>query len=254
MALEFTGKSRALTAGGLANSANDLGVKAPEIWAVLAVETKGCGFLANRRPPILYERHVFSRLTNGRFDDGDISSRTSGGYGPGGMAQYDRLARAMALDRNAALQSASWGLSQVMGFNFHLAGFAGVEAMIGAMCDSEDNQLLAFATFLKNSKLDSALQIHDWTSLARGYNGPQFAENQYDAKLRGEFQKYSIGALPDLTIRACQVYLTFQGFHPGQVDGAMGSQTRDALRQFQAKNGLPDTGLADDGTLAALTL
>jgi hypothetical protein len=252
MPLEFAGVTRAITPDGFATAADDLGVKAPEIWTVLAVETSGCGFLPDRRPLILYERHIFSRLTGGRFDDGDISSPTPGGYGHTGAAQYDRLSRAIALNRDAALKSASWGLAQIMGMNFGLAGFAGVEEMVTAMCDSEDSQLLAFAAFLKSSKLDTALRIHDWTTFARGYNGPNYAENHYDTKLQGEFQKFSTGALPDLSTRAAQLYLTIRGFHPGPVDGVAGSLTRDALRQFQQANRLPVSGLSDDATLAAL--
>jgi hypothetical protein len=252
MPLEFTGKSLAITSGGLAVASNNLGVQAPEIWTVFAVETSGCGFLPDRRPPILYERHIFSRLTDGRFDDGDISDPNPGGYGPSGAPQYNRLARAIALDRNAALQSASWGLAQIMGMNFRLAGFDSVEEMVAALCDAEDSQLLAFAAFLKSSKLDSSLQTHDWTSLARGYNGPNFAVNQYDVKLGNQFQKFSAGPLPDLTTRAAQLYLTFRGFDPGPVDGVAGSRTRDALNRFQQANGLPVTGLADPATLARL--
>lgn len=251
--MDFVGRSVALTNDGLAAVAIDLNVNAPEIWTVLAVETSGCGFIADRRPPILYERHIFSRLTKSKFDDGDISDPTPGGYGPGGATQYDRLARAIELDREAALESASWGLGQIMGMNYQAAGFNSVEAMVAAMCDTEDAQLLAFASFLKASKLDTALKIHDWTSLARGYNGPSYAQNQYDTKLRGEFQKLSTGAVPDLAIRAAQLYLIFRGFHPGPVDGMAGSLTRAALQQFQQKVGLPQTGSVDDATLDALT-
>src|SRR5580693_4863739 len=82
----------------------------------------------------------------------------------------------------------------------------GVEDMVSAMCDSEDSQLLAFAAFLKSSKLAAALQINDWTTFARGYNGPNFAQNHYDSNLRGEFQKFSAGALPDIATRAAQLY------------------------------------------------
>jgi hypothetical protein len=252
MPLEFSGRSLPLSLTGLVKTEVSLRAKVPEIWTVLAVETSGCGFLPDRRPPILYERHIFSRLTGGRFNDGDISDPTPGGYGPSGAPQYDRLARAIALDRNAALQSASWGLAQIMGMNFHLAGFDGVEDMVAALCDAEDSQLLAFAAFLKSSKLDSSLQTHDWTSLARGYNGPNFAVNQYDVKLRNQFQKFSAGPLPDLTTRAAQLYLTFRGFDPGPVDGVQGSRTRDALNQFQQTRGLAVTGIADPATLAAL--
>src|ERR1700722_1769208 len=109
---DFTGTSLALSQAGLGRAAQALSTGAPEIWSVCTVETSGCGFLPDRRPPILYERHIFHRLTNGVFDDGDISSPDPGGYGDSGPHQYDRLARAIALNRTAALQSASWGMAQ----------------------------------------------------------------------------------------------------------------------------------------------
>ena len=132
MPLLFQGTALALSSEGLAAVAGSLGVHAPEIWAVLAVETKGCGYLPDRRPQILYERHIFHRLTRGQFDDGDISDRSPGGYGPTGPHQYERLAAAIEKDRAAALQSVSWGLGQIMGENFVAAGFQNVEDMVTA--------------------------------------------------------------------------------------------------------------------------
>src|SRR5580700_3094177 len=109
--MDFIGKSKALSADGLTAVTDSLSVPAAEIWTVLAVETSGCGFLADRRPPILFERHIFSRLTYGKFDTSDVSHPQAGGYGPSGANQYVRLANAIQLDRTAALQSASWGLA-----------------------------------------------------------------------------------------------------------------------------------------------
>src|SRR6266478_4409052 len=137
MALAFQGTALALSSNGLAAVANSLGVHAPEIWAVLAVETSGCGFLPDRRPQILYERHIFHRLTQGRYDDGDISDPSPGGYGPRGAQQYDRLAKAMAKDTSSAQQSASWGIGQIMGENYRSAGFRNVEDLVAAMCPSQ---------------------------------------------------------------------------------------------------------------------
>ena len=252
MPLDFTGRSLALSRQGLGLASQRLAVKAPEIWALLTVETTGCGFLADRRPQILFERHIFHRLTGGRFDDGSISDPTSGGYGPAGAHQYDRLAKAVAHDRAAALQSASWGLGQVMGGNFAAAGFTDTETMVSAMGDSEDAQLAAVVSFIRSSSLDISLQAHDWTSFASGYNGPAFAKNKYDARLRGEFQKFSFGPLPDLDVRAAQLYLTYAGLHPGPVDGVLGSLTRAALVQFQTQHGLPATGEIDETVLSSL--
>ena len=61
-------------------------------------------------------------------------------------------------------------------------------------------------------------------------------------------------AAPEPMIEAIQRALVERGFEPGKIDGAMGSRTRDALRAFQRSIGLPDTGRADDATLAALGL
>src|SRR5579862_6911616 len=105
MTITFTGSSKALGDSGLAEAASRLNVTKSDVWAVFSVETAGCGFLASRKPPILYERHIFSRLTGGKFDDGDISSPKPGGYVPLGEPQYARLEKAMALDSGAALQS-----------------------------------------------------------------------------------------------------------------------------------------------------
>jgi len=51
-----------------------------------------------------------------------------------------------------------------------------------------------------------------------------------------------------------QVALARLGISSGSIDGAMGSQTHLALRQFQLQNHLPPTGLLDAGTREVLTL
>lgn len=250
--LPFQGSALALSSDGLSGVSSELGVHAAEIWTVLGVETSGCGFLPDRRPQILYERHIFHRLTGGRFDDGDISDPSPGGYGLRGAQQYDRLARAMAKDRAVALQSASWGIGQIMGQNYALAGFQNVDEMVVAMSESEDAQLAAMETFLVGSHLNLSLQAHDWTSFARGYNGPNYVINRYDVRLNGEYQKYLAGVLPDLDVRAAQLYLTYLGFHPGPVDGIAGVETLAAFREFAEQRGIPDQGTIDAGAVSNL--
>lgn len=250
--MPFQGTAWALSSAGMSAAASASGISAAEIWTVLAVETSGWGFLTDRRPKILFERHVFHRLTKGRFDDGDISDPTPGGYGARGAAQYDRLARAIACDRAAALQSASWGMGQIMGENFRAAGFADVETMVAAMCDSEDTQLAAMTCFLAATKLDDALRRHDWAKFARGYNGPAYKKNHYDTKLHDAYAKFSQGKVPDLDVRAAQLYLGYLGFKPGPVDGDPGPRTLHALHAFQASCGLPPSDDIDTAIVARL--
>jgi hypothetical protein len=251
--LPFQGAAEALSSHGLGAVSQKLGVHAPEIWTILAVETSGCGYLPDLRPQILYERHIFHHLTAGRYDDGDISDPTPGGYGPSGAHQYDRLALAVAKDRTAALQACSWGIGQIMGENFALAGFVDVEQMVTAMEASEDQQLTGMANFLVNSRLNVSLQAHDWASFARGYNGPNYAINRYDVRLNGEFQKCSASGIPDLHVRAAQLYLTYLGFHPGPINGVAGTLTLAVLADFQTQRGLVPTSTVDSLALAQLS-
>jgi hypothetical protein len=252
--MDFTGRSLALSAEGLANVATQLSVGVAEVSAILSVETYGAGFLPDRRPKILFERHIFSRLTAGQYDasNPDVSAPTQGGYGDGGAHQYDRLTEAISLDRSAALQSASWGIGQVMGENYKVAGFADVETMVTAMADSEDAQLLALGGFVAGNGLAKFLAVHDWASFARGYNGPNYAINRYDIQLNGFYQKYVVGGSPDLKIRSAQVYLVFRDFDPHGIDGIPGPATQSALAAFQTSIGASPTGILDNATMQAL--
>jgi hypothetical protein len=49
-------------------------------------------------------------------------------------------------------------------------------------------------------------------------------------------------------VRDAQIALRDAGFDPGPSDGVMGSKTRAALREFQASQGLPQTGKLDATT------
>jgi hypothetical protein len=253
-AMDFAGSGLPLSQRGVTGVVDLLDVEPAALWACLRVETSGRGFLSDRRPDILFERHKFHDQTGGRFDRTapDLSNPTAGGYGAGGAHQYERLARAIALDRRAALRSASWGIGQVMGFHAEMLGFADVEALVAAMVRAEDDQLHAMAAFIKSSGLDRALQQKNWTTFARGYNGGNFAVNQYDTKLATNFADLQAHGLPDLRIRSAQLQLTYRNLDPGPVDGVMGDRTAKALREFQATSNLPVTGLADDATLARL--
>ena len=252
--MDFAGAANPLSNDGISQAADRLGVDAARIWAVLRVETQGCGFLVDRRPQILFERHWFHRQTGGTFSQAapDISNPTPGGYGSSGAAQYARLERAIALDRRAALRSASWGIGQVMGFHAESLGFSDVEALVTAMRAGEDEQLRAMTNFIVAENLHRPLQEEDWVAFARGYNGSDFAKNQYDVRLRHEYADIQENGPPDLQIRTAQVQLMFRGFNPGPIDGQFGNLTRGAVRRFQVAVRLPVTGDLDAPTVAAL--
>lgn len=238
-ARDFRGAARRIEGDGpWRAAAAQLGCELAAIKAVAEVESRGEAFMPDGRPPILFERHVFSRRTGGRFDEQypGISNRDPGGYA-GGPAEYDRLLDAITLDARAALESASWGRFQIMGFNFRACGFASVEVMVSAMLDSEAAQLDAFVAFVRFHGLDRHLRTHDWAAFARGYNGPAFARNRYDEKMAAAYARHAGDAepgeeVPDQrqAITDLQDALRRLGKAPGPSDGIWGRQTEAAVR------------------------
>ncbi|QMV33374.1 hypothetical protein F1_00010 [Ralstonia phage Heva] len=193
--------SKQLTADDYARAATALGVPVAAVKAVTEVESNGKGFLPDGRPLILFERHIMRRqlvaaghaMDAARYNltDPNIVNSKPGGY-VGGAGEWDRLARAIEINRPAALESASWGLFQIMGFHWKLLGFASVQAFVNAMYTSEGAQLDAFVAFVKaNPNLLRALRAKNWPDFARGYNGPNFAANKYDAKLAAAYACHS---------------------------------------------------------------
>lgn len=173
------------------------------IWAVGQVE---CGpegaFFETGEPVVLFEPHVFDRLTGGKFRaervpgiDGEagVLSRATwkpGTYGPASI-QHKRLAAAVALDRPAALKSASWGLFQILGENHERAGYGTIQRFVTAAYRSADDHLRMLVSFIRrDERLVDAIRVHDWTSFARVYNGPRFKEHGYDRRLAEAYEDF----------------------------------------------------------------
>lgn len=173
-------------------AAMQLGCEVAAIRAVAEVESGGDGFLPTGEPKILFEAHHFSRLTNNKYDKThpNISSPTwNRKLYKGGIKEHVRLQAASALDRTAALKSASWGKFQIMGFNWNMTGYPSLQAFIDGMYEGEFGQLKAFVGFLKYRGLDKAIRELNWRSFAKGYNGASFAVNKYDTKLAKAYER-----------------------------------------------------------------
>jgi peptidoglycan hydrolase-like protein with peptidoglycan-binding domain len=59
--------------------------------------------------------------------------------------------------------------------------------------------------------------------------------------------------LPSGEIKRAQEQLRDQGLYNGKIDGVMGPETKQALQQFQQKNGLPVTATLDQQTMDKLS-
>jgi hypothetical protein len=223
-AVPFAGAARPMTRQGVQQACEVIGTDPANLWRMLGGRL--CGFFGDRRPQIVFERHLFSVRTRGAFDEvaPEVSSPRPGGYRRG-SAEYGRLAVALSLDRRAALESTQWGIGRVMGHAAVDAGFSDVESFVQAHMQSEDAQLAAFAV------------------LARGRaQAPVASEFRIPFRTRSE---------PDLDVREAQLGLVLLGY-AGEtlIDGVLGGRTRTALRKFQQDEGLwPAEGVMDARTV-----
>lgn len=177
-------------------AARKLGVQLAAIKAVTEVESKDSGFLPSGRPVVLFERHVmYRRLPEDQRDYAaesfpSLVNRKPGGY-VGGESEWRRLQRACAIDRTAGVESASWGLFQIMGFHWQSLGYASASAYSEAMHRNEAEQLQAFVRFIKQDQdLHTALKNRDWPAFAERYNGPAYARNQYDTRMAAAYDRH----------------------------------------------------------------
>lgn len=192
--------SKKLTEAQIVAQAKALGIETACLRAVIEVECKGSGFNADGTPVILFERHVMRQrlITNKRDIDlslisaerPDLCSKSTGAYGLY-SAQHGRLNAAAQYHRDSALESASWGIGQVMGYHWQALGYLSLQTFINAMYKDEASQLDAMCRYIKVNNLVNALKNKDWKAFARGYNGAAYAKNSYDIKLANAYKKWS---------------------------------------------------------------
>lgn len=175
------------------------GVSVAIIQAFAEVESGGkSGFGPAGFPIIAYEGHIFRKLTDKKYDKTHpfLSYPYVKKAGPewqrnnkGQKVAWKTLEDAMALDHDAALQSCSWGMFQVMGFNYASCGYKNVDGFVAAMKAGERGQLDAFVGFCKSTKgLTKALASKDFANLARLYNGQDYGN--YDKLIEKSFKKH----------------------------------------------------------------
>ena len=195
--MNFVGTGKRLDDIDLPRMGKLIGVGEDEIHAILDVESVGRGFDSQNRPVILFEPHVFYRLLRAK-DKVKLNSAIhlglaypSWGEKPYPKDSYPRLIQACLIDEEIALQSASWGLGQIMGFNHTMAGYKSAKAMVEHFKLDEENHLEAMIKFIISAGLDDELRAHDWRGFARGYNGAGYAKNNYHTKLAASYAKWA---------------------------------------------------------------
>ncbi len=129
--------------------------------AVFSVESgkaydPGTGLLIIR-----YEPHIFRRKSGRevRWERG------------GQRKEWANFARAYEVDKDAAVASCSYGLPQLMGFNWEVTAHTSPRDMVLAFQRSCEEQIAGFFGFVSANNLLRFIQREEWREFTRRYNG-----------------------------------------------------------------------------------
>lgn len=187
------------------------GIEPAALLAVVEIESAGKLFEQDGvTPRLLFERHVFHRELKKRAP-GKLERAIAQGLAipqwnkatqyrdqATSTARLALLDRARAVDAECANRSASWGLGQTMGFNAEGLGFPSATALLKFMiAGGVTAQVDCMVREIKRNKLEQKLRVGDWAGFARGYNGPGYAQNQYDTRLALAYRKWQAALDPN---------------------------------------------------------
>jgi len=130
-------------------------------------------------------------------------------YAPSGKWSLNKVERqekewiafndAFAKNPNAAMESTSIGLGQIMGFNYKKLGFESVGAMWDDAKTGLEAQIIQIVKFITGTpNLLKAIKTHNWHLCAVYYNGAGYKElakkygrTPYNISLANAYLKYS---------------------------------------------------------------
>lgn len=113
--------------------------------------------------------------------------------------EWEAFNNAFKKDKEAAMESTSIGLGQIMGFNYTSLGYVSVGDMWDDAKKGLDRQIYQIIQFIKSNKnLQNALNERNWDKVACIYNGSGYKElakriprEPYNVSLDKAFKKYS---------------------------------------------------------------
>lgn len=150
-----------------------IGVQPEALAAFIKVESGGRGFDRKTGKIIIQFEPVWFRR--------------KAPYAPSGKWSVNKVERqdkewiafndAFYKDANAAMESTSIGIGQIMGFHYKRLGYASVGDMWDDAKNGEDRQIFQMAEFIKTDPiLLNAIKRKDWHTVAIRYNGSKYKE------------------------------------------------------------------------------
>ncbi len=258
------------------------------LLAVIQVESNGQIFatikhdgIPIKEPLIRWEGHYFDKRLDPKTRataraKGLADPKAGGVKNPSSQqARWDQLfLPACGIDLNAAIESVSFGVGQVMGAHWDKLGYASPAELMAEARDGVEGQIELMLRYCQTFGLLDELRRGDFAGFARGYNGPNYRKYSYDTNMAAAaktFARTIAGSTAGTTdqakaakasgmvrlgtegakVRELQSLLR-RGGYTVDVDGDFGPATKRALEAFQEDAGLEVDGLVGPKTWQAL--
>ena len=254
-------------------AATALNVEYEKLLAFINVEANGQVYTTvggRQKPVIRFEGHYFHERLKGQeliaaINKGLASPKVGGvKNAKDQVGRYAMLAQAKAINNQAAIESTSYGIGQVMGANWRSFGFKSANEFEQEANLGFKGQLTLMVLFLDRNNVLPHLRRGDWSAVARIYNGPAYAKNKYDIKLKAEYERLTgdFNAKPSSAgmlrsgskgprVKDLQKMLVRAGYSLN-ADGDFGPATERAIRAFQQRVHLEVDGVVGPETVRRL--
>ena len=177
------------------NVSSEFGFDSSAMLAFIKVETGGRGFapisgkiIIQFEPAWFRKKAPYAPSGVWSLNKVDVQSK-----------EWQAFNDAFKKNADAAMESTSIGIGQVMGFHFKRLGFATVGEMWDHAKESLENQIWQIAKFIDTDRnLKQAIKDKDWFTIAKIYNGSGFMEiarkygrEPYNISMKKAYEEYS---------------------------------------------------------------
>ena len=176
-----------ITISEMKTVAKEFGLAYSKVAAVKDIESGGKGFDSVTQKIIIQFEPVWFRKKSPYTPSGKWSLNGVERQ----LQEWIAFNDAFRLNPDAAMESTSIGMMQVMGFHYKRLGFKTVGEMWDFAKKSERNQVWLGLEFLRTDKvIYKAIIVSDWNTVALRYNGSDYARLGYHNKLRAAEKKF----------------------------------------------------------------
>jgi hypothetical protein len=168
--------------------ANKHSIDPNKLIALISVESSANAFDGDH-PTVRFECLKYNQRT---IKDSEKVSCKTDIYKYGNSEDTNKAAflRALEINSENAMLSSSYGLAQIIGENYDLIKYPSVKKYYEDMFN-EEKQIEAFLIFISQSSMifnELKSDDTDWANIAESYNGKNYADNNYDVKLKNTYE------------------------------------------------------------------